>query len=99
MLFRFWLDNRKIVILDNGLGDHIVFKHVMPKILKVDPNPFVFSCWPDIIPGKSIQDARNWLGDIEQWNIYQKMDEWNWKDSIENAFCKLYEVPITKETE
>lgn len=97
MLFRLWLDNRKIVILDNGLGDHIVFKHVMPKILEIDPNPFVFSCWPDIIPGKSIQDARNWLGDIEQWNIYQRMDEWNWKGSLQSAFEKLYEIPILKE--
>jgi hypothetical protein len=32
------------------------------------------------------------FGDIDNYNIYRKMDQWNWKDSLENAFKKMYGV-------
>ena len=78
--------NHTIVVLDNGMGDHIVFKRVLPDI----KNPIIFSCWNDIVPGGSIQDAKDLFGDIDYFNIYMKMDRWKWKDSLENAFRKLY---------
>jgi glycosyltransferase involved in cell wall biosynthesis len=82
------LKDKTIVVLDSGLGDHIVFKHVLPYI----KNPEVFSCYPDIIPGKSIGEAHHLFGDLTQYNIYQKMDQWNWKDSLEKAYRKLYGI-------
>lgn len=80
------INDSTIVVLDCGLGDHIVFKHVLPDI----KNPIVFSCFPDIVPGRSIQEAKNLFGNIDSFNIYGKMDQWNWTDSLENAFRKLY---------
>jgi GT2 family glycosyltransferase len=77
-----------IVVLDCGMGDHVVFKHVLPKL----KNPVIFSCYPEIIPGRSIQEAKDLFGDIEQYNVYRKMDEWNWKDSLQKAFEKIYGV-------
>jgi len=88
------MKDKTVVVLDNGLGDHIVFKHVIKDI----KNPIVFSCWPEIIPGRSIQEAKNTLGDIERYNVYVKMDEWNWKGSLEDAFRKLYNVEKPKQT-
>jgi hypothetical protein len=82
------LKERTPVVLDNGIGDHIVFKHVLPLI----KNPAVFSCYPEVIPGRSIQEAKDLFGSLDQWNIYKKMDEWRWSDSLENAFRKLYNV-------
>lgn len=82
------IENKTIVILDCGMGDHIVFKHVLPHI----KNPVVYSCYPNIVPGKSISEAIHLYGDIGSYNIYQKMDQWNWKDSLEKAFRKLYGV-------
>ena len=80
-------NNSTIVVLDCGMGDHIVFKHVLPDI----KNPVVFSCYPDIVPGRSISEAKAILGDtFDSYNVYRKMDNWNWKDSLENAFRKLY---------
>ena len=76
------------VVLDNGRGDHVVFSRVLPLI----KNPMVFSCYPELVPGDSIATAREMLGNIEKYDIYRKMDEWNWKDSLENAFKKLYNV-------
>ena len=76
-----------IVVLDCGMGDHIVFKHVLSDV----KNPLVFSCYPDIVPGKSIAEARAMLGDnMDNFNIYRKMDEWSWNSSLEDAFRKLY---------
>ena len=83
------LKDKTIVVLDNGMGDHIIFSHVLKDI----KNPEIFSCYPDIVPGRSIGESIELFGDIDQFNIYRKMDQWNWKDSLENAFRKMYIVP------
>lgn len=77
---------KNIVVLNCGLGDHIVFSKLLADI----SNPIVFGCYPEIIPCKSIAEAKQLFGDIDQWNIYKKMAEWNWKGSLEDAFRKLY---------
>ena len=87
-IFRNTLEYRDktIVILNSGLGDHIVFNHILPEIR----NPVVFGCYPEVIPCRSIAEAEHLFGDISHWNVYQKMDQWKWKDSLEKAFRKLY---------
>lgn len=80
------LDKKTIVVLDCGMGDHVVFNKILPEI----ENPVIYSCYPEIVPGRSIQEAKNLFGDLNQYNIYMKMDQWNWKGSIEDAFRKLY---------
>ena len=57
------LKDKTIVVLDCGMGDHIVFKRVLKDIT----NPVVYSCYPEIIPGLSIAEAKRILGDIEQY--------------------------------
>jgi len=78
--------DKKIVVLNCGMGDHIVFKNVMPDITNAE----VFTCYPDIVPGRSIAEARALFGDIDQWSIYRKMAQWKWTDSLENAYRKMY---------
>ena len=78
--------DKTIVVLNCGLGDHLVFSHVLPTI----PNAEVFTCYPEVVPGKSIAEAYQIFGDIDPWNIYKKMDQWKWKDSLENAYRKMY---------
>jgi hypothetical protein len=75
-----------IVVLNCGIGDHLVFSHILPEI----SNPICFTCYPEIIEGKSIAEAQALFGDIDQWNIYKKMAQWNWKGSLEDAYRKLY---------
>jgi hypothetical protein len=79
--------NQTIVVLNCGLGDHIVFSRLLSEI----PNPVVFGCYPEIIPCRSIAEAQSLFGNLDQWNIYGKMDQWKWTDSLENAFRKLYD--------
>ena len=78
--------DRTIVVLNCGLGDHIVFSRILPSI----PNAEVFSCYPEVVPGKSIAEAIQLYGDLDRWNVYKKMDQWKWKYSLENAYRKLY---------
>ena len=78
--------DRTIVVLNCGLGDHIVFSHVLPSI----PNVEVFSCYPEVVPGRSIADAIRLFGDLECYNIYKKMDQWKWKGDLESAYRKMY---------
>ena len=78
--------DKKVVVLNCGLGDHIVFSKILPEI----HNAVVFGCYPEVIPCKSIAEAQLLFGNLDQWNIYKKMLEWNWQDSLENAFRKLY---------
>jgi hypothetical protein len=74
------------VVLNGGLGDHIVFTKILPKI----KNPLVFTCYPEVIEGRSIAEAQATFGDIDRWNIYKKMDEWKWTQSVEKAYEKMY---------
>ncbi len=87
-IFRNFLHYRDstIVVLNCGMGDHVVFSHVLPEI----KNPVVFTCYPEIVPGRSIAEAQALFGSIDQWNIYGKMDAWKWQGSLESAFRKLY---------
>lgn len=80
--------DKTIVVLDNGMGDHIIFKHILPHI----KNAEVFSCYPEIIPGRSIGEARYLFGDLDNYNIYKYMADRNWKESVEKAYCELYGV-------
>jgi hypothetical protein len=76
-----------IVVLNSGLGDHIVFNNILGSI----PNPVVYGCYPEIIPCKSIAEAKTLFGDLDQWNIYKKMAEWDWKGTLADAYKKLYQ--------
>ena len=80
------LRDSTIVVLNSGMGDHIVFSHVLPEI----KNPVVFGCYPEIVPCRSIAEAKHLLGDIECYNIYAKMDQWKWSRSLEEAYRRLY---------
>ena len=78
--------DKTVVVLNCGMGDHVVFSHVLPEI----KNPVVFGCYPEVIPCRSIHEARDLFGDIDQYSVYAKMDRWKWKDSIESAFRRMY---------
>ena len=78
--------DKTIVVLNSGLGDHIVFNRVLSDI----KNPIVYGCYPEILDCRSIAEAQHLFGSVEQWNIYAKMAQWKWKGSLEDAYRKLY---------
>ena len=85
----------KLCILDNGLGDHLVFKKLIPELQNKYNNLIIACCYPLVfeeyknIKIISISEAQL-LTNINEYNVYKKMAEWNWKESIELAYKKMY---------
>lgn len=78
--------NKTIVVLNCGMGDHVVFSHVLPKI----KNPWVFTCYPDLVAGEPIAKAESLFGSLEQFSVYSWMDKHKWKQSLQSAFERMY---------
>ena len=87
-IFRNWVANadKTIVVLEGGMGDHVVFSKVLPDV----KNPLVFTCYPEIVEGQSIAEAYRLFGALDQFNVYKKMAQWHWKSSLEDAYRKMY---------
>ena len=90
----------KHVVLDCGIGDHIVFEKILPDLKKKYPNatlviancyPYLFTEHKDVIL-TSIQDAKNLLNNnIDHFNVYKFLwdntdKQWN----LEEGFRRLY---------
>ena len=93
------LKKYRIVILDNGLGDHICFHKILPEIRgKYHDHTIVISCcYPEVFQDEpdikiiSIADAQVFMGiNVEGYNIYKFMNDHQWSGSIVDAFRKLY---------
>lgn len=78
--------DKTIVVLNGGLGDHIVFNHVLPSIRNAE----VFTCYPEVVSGRPIAEAEQLFGDLTPYNVYAKMMQWAWQGSLEDAYRKLY---------
>lgn len=93
MIFRRMVDFKsKLIVLDCGLGDHIVFKSILPEIKAKYKDLVLSCCYPEIFEGEqtiSIQDAKNMI-DIEKFSVYRWMIEHQWKKELVEAFKEMY---------
>lgn len=86
--------NVKVCVLDNGLGDHLVFKSVLKELKSMHKQIVLAVCYPEVFEDEnveliSIAEAQMMM-DISELNIYKKMWDWNWKWSLADAFRRLY---------
>jgi len=86
------LDLGKIIVLDNGLGDHIVAAALLPELKEKYSKVTVACCYPEVFAGEEVININQakMLIDVEQWNVYRKMAEWGWTDSLADAYRRLY---------
>lgn len=93
-----WGKGRKsynLIVLDNGIGDHIVFKKLLPKIKKSKKDIILAVCYPEVFKDNtdltiiSIAEARM-LTNIDRYNIYKWMWDKNWKKGLYEAFTEIY---------
>lgn len=88
------LDESKIFVLDCGLGDHIVFKKLLPELIKYYERIKIYACFPFVFDGDnvelgSIQEAKDTFGNIDRFNIYKYMIDTNHKTELIYAFRKF----------
>lgn len=92
-----------LIVLDNGLGDHWAFKHVLPSIVEKSKSSgrklLLAVCYPEVfedLPGLnliSIQDAIRLAGqDFNSHNIYNFMIEHRWSGNLVEAFKAMHGV-------
>jgi FkbM family methyltransferase len=90
-------DNKRYVVLDNGIGDHYAFKHVLPEMIAKygKDNIVLATCFPEVFEEMgvrqiSIAEAHTLFGDLTKFNIYHWMWKWDWKKSLVDAFHTMY---------
>jgi hypothetical protein len=81
-----------IVVLDNGMGDHIVFKYILDKLRLYYKDITIALCYPELFEGEnviSIEEAKKKI-DIDRLNVYGYMANVNWTDELKDAYWRLY---------
>jgi hypothetical protein len=90
-------EGKKVVFLDCGMGDHVVFKKaVLPKIKEKYKDLTLALCYPDIFPGEkciSIAEGAK-ICNPTKHNVYKFCIDNNWKTELKYAYAKLYGVTI-----
>jgi hypothetical protein len=93
----------KVVVLDNGIGDHFMFKAILPQLMAQNHGKriIIANCYPDVfkdvdgITMASIADAKAAFGNLDQWDIYRFGEEHQWKRPLVEAFKVMYGVENT----
>lgn len=88
----------KPVVLDNGLGDHILFRSVLPEIKARNPGKTILLAvaYPEVFKDDgdvrlcSIADAKAAFGNIDRWNLYRWCDGRSWNRPLAEAMKEFY---------
>jgi glycosyltransferase involved in cell wall biosynthesis len=86
--------NTKIIVLDNGIGDHFAFKTILDEVLTKYDHVIIACCYPDVFYDYlnlnlvSICAIPNNLR--ENSNVYKFMQEQKEQMNVVDAFRKLY---------
>jgi len=91
------LTHYKFIVLDNGLGDHLVFKKILNEVKEKwkDMKLAVACCYPEVFDNRetmllSIADAKAYFGNLDQFNIYKWMWDRKWDKPMVDAFRGMY---------
>ena len=95
-IFQKSIDCGFIVILNSGLGDHLVFESILLDLMKKYKKITLAVCYPEVfeeynVPLISIADAEKII-QIEPHNVYRFMATNNWKGSLQSAYKKMYQL-------
>lgn len=90
------LSTLKVCILACGLGDHYIFKQVLPEIIAKHGRVIVGATYPEVFKGMedsidviSVAEALL-VGDGSKCDVYKFMAENNWTGTIHDAFRAIY---------
>jgi len=84
----------KMIALLHGLGDHLMFVNIIPRLLEQHKKLVIFCTsmeafenLPNVIV-KPLSEAAAW--GVKETGIYEWMSKYNWKRSMLEAYEKLY---------
>lgn len=90
----------KLIVLNNGVGDHLAFKMAYKAIKEKHPDRrhIIAACYPDVffdVPDvelMSIAEAMLVAGNLDrsEFCVYHWMDENKWNDKMYKAFERMY---------
>jgi len=88
----------KFVVLENGIGDHFMFKSILPELIarNIGKKIVLAVCYPEVFENcrgvtlASIADALAAFGNLSQWNIYKWCEERQWKKPLTDAYKEMY---------
>lgn len=88
----------KFVVLNNGVGDHFMFKSILPELIarNIGKRIVLAVCYPEVFEDcggvtlASIADAGAAFGNLDSWNIYKWCEERQWKGRMTDAYREMY---------
>lgn len=88
----------KIVVLNNGLGDHFMFKSIIPELIEKNPGKriIIANCFPEVfkdvegVTMASIWDALAAFGNLRQWDAYVEAADRQWTKPFADLFRSMY---------
>ena len=93
-IFKKSLEYGFLVVLESGIGDHLVFESILPELLNRHDKITLSVCYPEIFDGYdikliSIAEAKE-VYNIEPYNIYKYMADKGWKRPMVDAYREKY---------
>lgn len=90
----------KVIVLNNGLGDHYVFKKILPEIKEryKDYKLTLASCFPEVFEDEdmtgieliTVPKASVLFSNFDKYNVYTFMISLKWNGTLEDAFRRMY---------
>jgi hypothetical protein len=86
----------RIVVLDNGIGDHACFLNILPELQKRYPHLIIALCYPEVFEGRlrptdSIISIGQAPGPARrELDLYSWMRNNNWKGTMLGAYKEIY---------
>lgn len=84
-----------LIYLDNGLGDHLCFRLILPELRAKFKKFIIFACYPEVFEDdkdvelRSIAEAHNIIFDKDRYNVYKYMID-HPGTNLQQAFRKIY---------
>jgi len=100
-IFKEWLrsagiiGDKFLVVLNNGAGDHLVFKkNILPRLKERHKKVILAVCYPELFPGEdiiSIAEAQA-MTDIDKYDVYKMGINLNWQGTLTELYEKAYSL-------
>ena len=90
--------NTKFIFLNNGLGDHLVFKQLIPELQAKFDRIVIACCYPEVfedcdkVETMSIAEADTMVGDGFRFDIYRWMADHDWHGPLIDIYRGIYGI-------